>query len=65
MSTTTKSKQKPAKSTKKNEGFSAEEKAAMRARARELKEQDGWGDRRARRDRRDVAAGSRHREAGP
>ncbi len=39
MSTSTKSKQKPAKNTKKNEGFSAEEKAAMRARARELKEQ--------------------------
>ena len=34
MSPTTKSKQK---SSKKNEGFSAEEKAAMKARARELK----------------------------
>ena len=39
MSATTKGKQKPAKSTKKSEGFSAEEKAAMRARARELKDQ--------------------------
>jgi uncharacterized protein YdhG (YjbR/CyaY superfamily) len=38
MSTTTKGKQQPAKSTKGKEGFSAEEKAAMRARARELKE---------------------------
>jgi uncharacterized protein YdhG (YjbR/CyaY superfamily) len=38
MSTTTKGKQQPAKSTKGREGFSAEEKAAMRARARELKE---------------------------
>ena len=35
--TTTKRKQKPAKSTTKKESFSAEEKAAMRARARELK----------------------------
>ncbi len=39
MSDTTKGKQKPAKTAKKNEGFSAEEKAAMRARARELKDQ--------------------------
>jgi uncharacterized protein YdhG (YjbR/CyaY superfamily) len=39
MSTTTKGKQKPAKSTNKKEGFTAEEKAAMRARARELKDQ--------------------------
>jgi uncharacterized protein YdhG (YjbR/CyaY superfamily) len=38
MSTTTKGKQQPAKSTKGKAGFSAEEKAAMRARARELKE---------------------------
>ena len=39
MSATTKGKQKPAKSTKKkSEGFSAEEKAAMRARVRELKD---------------------------
>jgi uncharacterized protein YdhG (YjbR/CyaY superfamily) len=38
MSTTTKGKQNSAKSTKKKEGFSAEEKAAMRARARELKD---------------------------
>jgi uncharacterized protein YdhG (YjbR/CyaY superfamily) len=30
----------PAKSTKKSEGFSAEEKAAMRARARELKSRE-------------------------
>jgi uncharacterized protein YdhG (YjbR/CyaY superfamily) len=37
MSPTTKG--KSAKSTKKTEGFSAEEKAAMRARARELKDQ--------------------------
>jgi len=36
MSATAKGKQKPAK---KNEGFTAEEKAAMRARARELKDQ--------------------------
>ena len=42
MNTTTKGKQKPAKSTNKKEGFTAEEKAAMRARARELKaEADG------------------------
>jgi uncharacterized protein YdhG (YjbR/CyaY superfamily) len=39
MSPTTKSKQKSAKSTEKSEGFSAEEKAAMRERARELKSQ--------------------------
>jgi uncharacterized protein YdhG (YjbR/CyaY superfamily) len=38
MSATTKGKKKPAKSTNKNEGFTAEEKAAMRARARELKD---------------------------
>jgi uncharacterized protein YdhG (YjbR/CyaY superfamily) len=38
MSTTTKGKQKSTKSTNKKEGFTAEEKAAMRARARELKE---------------------------
>ena len=37
--TAKKAKQQSAKSTKKTEGFSAEEKAAMRARARELKEQ--------------------------
>jgi uncharacterized protein YdhG (YjbR/CyaY superfamily) len=37
MSTRTTKKRKPAKSTNKNEGFTAEEKAAMRARARELK----------------------------
>jgi uncharacterized protein YdhG (YjbR/CyaY superfamily) len=38
MSTSTKQgKQQPAKTTNKNEGFSAEEKAAMRARAQELK----------------------------
>ena len=36
-STTKKSKQQLAKSTGKKEGFTAEEKAAMRARARELK----------------------------
>ena len=35
---TTKRKQQPAKSTNKNEGFTAEEKAAMKARARELKD---------------------------
>jgi len=39
MSPTTKGKQKTAKTAGKNEGFSAEEKAAMRARARELKDQ--------------------------
>jgi uncharacterized protein YdhG (YjbR/CyaY superfamily) len=39
MSPTAKGKQKPAKSTSKKEGFSAEETAAMRARARELKDQ--------------------------
>jgi uncharacterized protein YdhG (YjbR/CyaY superfamily) len=39
MSTTTKGKKSSAKSTKKKEGFTAEEKAAMRARARELKDQ--------------------------
>ena len=38
MSTTTKDKKSSAKSTKKKEGFTAEEKAAMRARARELKD---------------------------
>ena len=38
MSTTTKGKRSSAKSTKKKEGFTAEEKAAMRARARELKD---------------------------
>ena len=38
MSTTTKGKKNSAKSTKKTEGFTAEEKAAMRARAKELKE---------------------------
>ena len=37
--TAKKARQQSAKSTKKTEGFSAEEKAAMRARARELKEQ--------------------------
>jgi uncharacterized protein YdhG (YjbR/CyaY superfamily) len=37
MSTTTKGKQQSAKSTGKKEGFTVEEKAAMRARARELK----------------------------
>ena len=36
-STPKKSTPRPAKSTKKNEGFTAEEKAAMKARARELK----------------------------
>jgi uncharacterized protein YdhG (YjbR/CyaY superfamily) len=36
--TTKKGKQKPAKSTNKKEGFTAEERAAMRARARELKD---------------------------
>ena len=39
MSTTTKGKKRSAKTTNKKEGFSAEEKAAMRARARELKDQ--------------------------
>ncbi len=40
MSTTTKkSKRQSAKSTSKKQGFTAEERAAMRARARELKEQ--------------------------
>jgi uncharacterized protein YdhG (YjbR/CyaY superfamily) len=44
MSTTTKGKQRSAKSTDKKEGFTAEEKAAMRARARELKDKtDGEG----------------------
>ena len=38
MSTTTKGKRSSAKTTKKKEGFTAEEKAAMRARARELKD---------------------------
>ena len=37
MSTTAKGKQQSAKAAKKQEGFTAEEKAAMRARARELK----------------------------
>ena len=38
MSPTTKNKQQPARSTKNREGFTAEEKAAMKARARELKD---------------------------
>jgi uncharacterized protein YdhG (YjbR/CyaY superfamily) len=38
MNTTAKGKQKPAKSTNKKDGFTAEEKAAMKARARELKD---------------------------
>ena len=38
MSATTKGKQKPVKSTNKKDGFTAEEKAAMKARARELKD---------------------------
>jgi uncharacterized protein YdhG (YjbR/CyaY superfamily) len=38
MSTTTKGKQQSAKSTTKKDGFTAEEKAAMKARARELKD---------------------------
>jgi uncharacterized protein YdhG (YjbR/CyaY superfamily) len=37
MSSTTKKGKQPAKTTNKNEGFTAEEKAAMKARARELK----------------------------
>jgi uncharacterized protein YdhG (YjbR/CyaY superfamily) len=37
MSSTTKKSKQPAKSAGKKEGFTAEEKAAMRARARELK----------------------------
>jgi uncharacterized protein YdhG (YjbR/CyaY superfamily) len=37
MSSTTKKGKQPAKSTNKTEGFTAEEKAAMKARARELK----------------------------
>jgi uncharacterized protein YdhG (YjbR/CyaY superfamily) len=42
MSTTPKGKRQAAKSTGKKEGFTAEEKAAMRARAKELKEtEDG------------------------
>jgi len=44
MSTTTKGKQQSAKSTIKKEGFTAEETAAMKARARELKDKtDGEG----------------------
>jgi uncharacterized protein YdhG (YjbR/CyaY superfamily) len=38
MSTTRKGKQQSAKSTNKKEGFTAEERAAMKARARELKD---------------------------
>jgi uncharacterized protein YdhG (YjbR/CyaY superfamily) len=38
MSTTKKAKKQSAKSTSKKEGFSAEERAAMKARARELKD---------------------------
>ena len=42
MNATTKGKQQSAKSTNKKDGFSAEEKAAMKARAKELKsEADG------------------------
>ena len=37
MSSTSKKSKQPAKGAKKSEGFSAEEKAAMRARAKELK----------------------------
>ena len=44
MNTTTKGKQQSAKSTNKKEGFTAEERAAMKARARELKDKtDGEG----------------------
>jgi uncharacterized protein YdhG (YjbR/CyaY superfamily) len=39
MNTTSKGKKQSAKSTNKNEGFTTEEKAAMKARARELKDQ--------------------------
>ena len=38
MNSTTKGKQQSAKSTNKKEGFTAEERAAMKARARELKD---------------------------
>ena len=38
MSTSTKGKEQSAKSTNKKEGFTAEERAAMKARARELKD---------------------------
>ncbi|MDX6512206.1 MAG: hypothetical protein QOE36_1710, partial [Gaiellaceae bacterium] len=37
MNSTTKGRQQSAKSTNKKEGFTAEEKAAMKARAKELK----------------------------
>ncbi|MDX6425808.1 MAG: hypothetical protein QOD52_1213 [Gaiellaceae bacterium] len=62
--TTKKGKQQSAKSTNKKEGFTAEEKAAMKARPR-AEGQDGWRKRCARLDRRDVAAGPRHRQAAP
>ena len=68
--------QKSAKSTtaidKTSAGFTAEERAAMKERAKELKaearaqqEQGGRGKRRAREDRRDAGTGSRHGRAAP
>ena len=67
--------QKSTKSTtaigKKSKGFTDEERAAMKERAQELKaeareqEEGGWGERRAREDRRDAGTGSRHGRAAP
>src|SRR4051794_7135344 len=69
----TKRPQKSAKSTavaaKASKGFTDEERAAMKERARELKAaareqgQGGWGKRGAGEDRRDAGTGSRHGRA--
>ena len=63
------------KASKKSNGFTDEERAAMRERAQELKadarrgraeeEKGGRGRRGAREDRRDAGTGSRHGEAAP
>ncbi len=56
---------------KKSEGFTDEEQAAMKARAKEMKaeareqEKSGWRKRRARGNRRDVGTGSLHGETAP
>ena len=61
----------PKKSTQKSKGFTDEEKAAMKERAKELKSeareqgQGGRGKRRARQDCRDAGIGSRHSQADP
>jgi hypothetical protein len=58
-------------SAKKSKGFTAEERAAMKERAKELKaeareqEEGGRGERPAREDRRNAGTGSRHGRAAP